>query len=100
MANGEGVQPQSSGQATTALVLGILGLLCCQLLGPFAWYIGNKELKAISAGVAPRSGEGTAKAGMILGIVATCLLGLALVWLCLTVIFGGLSILGALANAR
>ena len=33
----------------TALVLGILGVVCCGLLAPIAWYRGNQELQAIRA---------------------------------------------------
>jgi len=73
----------SSSRATTSLVLGILGFLCCQLCAPFAWYLGAKELKAIRAGLAPASGEGTAKAGWILGIIGSILLVFALFWIAL-----------------
>ena len=57
----------ASGRATTTLVLGILSILCCQFLGPVAWYLGNQELKAIASGASPASGEGVTKAGKILG---------------------------------
>lgn len=30
-------------QATTILVLGILGLILCQVLAPFAWVMGNRS---------------------------------------------------------
>jgi hypothetical protein len=86
---------QSGGQATTALVIGILGILCCQLLGPVAWYLGRRELNDIKAGTAPAAGEGTAKAGMILGIIGTCFLALAFLWIFL---MGGLAVLGTLAE--
>jgi hypothetical protein len=89
--------PASSGRATTALVLGILGFLCCQLCAPFAWYIGSQELKAIRAGTAPAAGEGTAKAGYILGIVGTVLLVFVVLWV---LFFGGMAVLGALMESR
>jgi hypothetical protein len=73
--------PASKGNATTALILGIVSVVCCNLLGPVAWYLGNKELKAIRLGAAPPMGEGSAKAGMILGIIGTVLLGLFLIWM-------------------
>jgi hypothetical protein len=53
--------PQSKSNATTALVLGILSVVCCQILGPVAWYLGNKELQAIKAGSAPITGEAPLK---------------------------------------
>ena len=65
--------PESS-QATTVLVLGILGLVVCGVLGPVAWSMGNTELKAIDAGRRPPENRGTANAGRILGIIATVFL--------------------------
>jgi len=65
--------PEDS-QATTVLVLGILGLVLCQFLGPFAWSMGSKELAAIDAGRRPPENRGTAQAGKVLGIIATVLL--------------------------
>lgn len=62
---------QEDSQATTVLVLGILGLVLCQFLGPFAWVMGNKELAGIDAGRRPPENRGTAQAGKILGIIAT-----------------------------
>lgn len=73
-----GAYPESS-QATTALVLGILGIVICGVLAPFAWNIGNKELAAIDAGRRDPSNRGTANAGRILGIIGTVLLGIGLV---------------------
>ncbi len=69
--------PENS-QATTVLVLGILGLVLCQVLGPFAWSMGNKELAAIDAGRRPPENRGTAQAGKVLGIIATVLLGVGI----------------------
>lgn len=65
--------PESS-QATTVLVLGILGLVVCGVLGPIAWSMGNTELSAIDAGRRPPENRGTANAGRILGIIATVFL--------------------------
>ena len=69
--------PEAS-QATTILVLGILGIVVCGVLGPFAWSMGNKELAAIDAGRRPPENRGTANAGRILGIIGTVLLGLGI----------------------
>lgn len=90
-----GVGAPRSTRATTILVVGILGVVCCQLCGPVAWYMGRDELAKIQAGLVSTLDEGTAKAGMILGIVATILLGLGLLWM---VFFGGLAFLSALAG--
>ncbi len=65
---------QEDSQATTVLVLGILSLVLCQILGPFAWVMGNKELAGIDAGLRPPQNRGTAQAGRILGIIATVLM--------------------------
>lgn len=63
-------------QSTTILVLGILGLILCQVLAPFAWVMGNKELDAIAGGRRPPENRSTANAGRILGIIGTVLLAL------------------------
>jgi uncharacterized membrane protein YjgN (DUF898 family) len=92
-------QPQSqsaSTQAITALVLGILGVICCGLAAPIAWYIGNQELRAIQAGTSPAAGETMAKIGKILGIIGTVLLILWFLWI---FFMGGMAILqGAMSN--
>jgi len=88
-----GQQPQTaSTQAIIALVLGLLSLICCGILGPFAWYLGSQELKAIAAGSSPAAGEGLAKVGMILGILGTIYLGLVTLWI---FFMGGMAILSA-----
>jgi hypothetical protein len=86
-------QPQSaSTQAITSLVLGILSLVCCPLLAPIAWYIGNQELKAVREGRSPAAGEGIAKAGLILGIIGTLWMVLLALWI---FFWGGMAILSA-----
>lgn len=85
--------PEKS-QATTSLVLGILGLVCCGVIAPFAWFIGKKEVDAIGEGRRPPDGHGMAKAGMILGIIGTVFLVLGIIWV---VVFGGLSVLTELS---
>jgi hypothetical protein len=88
--------PQSaSTNATVSLVLGVLGVICCALLAPFAWYLGNQELKAIQAGASPAAGDGIARAGMVLGIVGVVLLGMQLIWI---FFMGGMVMLSALAH--
>jgi uncharacterized membrane protein YjgN (DUF898 family) len=70
--------PEQS-QATTILVMGILGLIICGILAPFAWVMGNKELTAIDSGLRSPENRSTANAGRILGIIGTVLLGIGLV---------------------
>lgn len=71
--------PPKHPQATTAMVLGILGIAVCGVLAPIAWNIGGKAVNEIDANPAAYSGRGEANAGKILGIVGTCLLVLGLV---------------------
>jgi hypothetical protein len=66
--------PPKHPQATTAMVLGILGLALCGIIAPFAWSTGSKALKEIDANPASYSGRGEANAGKIMGIVGTCFL--------------------------
>ncbi|MCS7185674.1 MAG: DUF4190 domain-containing protein [Armatimonadetes bacterium] len=70
-------QEPASTRAVWALVLGILGLVLCGVLAPFAWWLGSTELKDINAGLSPQSGKGLAIAGMVLGIIGTALLALS-----------------------
>ncbi|MEJ7634533.1 DUF4190 domain-containing protein [Aeromicrobium sp.] len=71
------IQPKHP-QATTAMILGIVGLVLCSALAPFAWVIGAKAVKAIDANPAAYGGRTEANAGKIMGIIGTCLLALAL----------------------
>jgi hypothetical protein len=91
--------PPASGSKSNkgiwSLVLGILGIICCQILAPIAWVMGNQELRAIKAGQSDPAGQGMAMAGMIMGIVGTILLCLSLVWV---LFFGGLAIISGMMN--
>ena len=91
----EGYPEQS--QAVTVLVLGILSIVICQILGPFAWKMGNDELKAIAERRRSQEGQGMAQAGKICGIVGTVLLGLAFVLLALFLV---LLTVGAITTAE
>ncbi len=71
------VQHYQHSSATTILVLGILSLVVCSVLGPFAWHQGNKEMERIQAGLVDPSTHGMASAGRICGIVATVLMGIS-----------------------
>jgi hypothetical protein len=85
-------QPQSSSnQAITALVLGILGLVCsCGPLSVIAWYLGHQERKAIREGRSPAGGESLSLVAVILGILGTALM---LWWLFWIFFAGGLVVL-------
>lgn len=80
-------------QATTVLVLGILGLLLCQVLSPFAWVMGNRVVREIDASNGALGGRSSANAGRICGIIGTVLIGLAILF------FGGFLVIAILAAA-
>ena len=62
---------------STIFILGLLGLLLCQILGIIAWVQGNTYMeKCRSMGVEP---EGLAVAGRILGMISTILLIISVV---------------------
>lgn len=90
-----GAVQKASSRATTSLILGILGFVCCQLCAPFAWYMGQQEMKAIRAGQSPAAGEGIAMAGKILGIIGTIFLIFGVLWI---LFFGGMAVLSAIAG--
>src|SRR5687768_4381210 len=82
---------QTHPKATTSLILGILGVVCCSLAAPFAWMIGKRTVNEIDASGGRYEGRGQAQAGYILGIVGTVLLILSLLFLILAAITGGLT---------
>lgn len=84
--------PQDHPQATTVLVLGILGLVVCGVLAPFAWVMGNRVLREIDAAHGQVGGRGNANAGRVLGMVGTALLAvsaLSLLFVLAVFVFGG-----------
>jgi hypothetical protein len=68
-------------KATTSLILGILGIVLCSVIAPFAWRIGKSTVDEIDASNGQLGGRGSAQAGYIMGIIGTILLGLALLFL-------------------
>ncbi len=87
-------QAPKHGQATTAMVFGIVslaGLVLCIvpiLVAPVAWILGAKAVKEIDANPAAYSGRSEANAGKIMGIVGTCLLVLVLLGAIALIIIG------------
>ena len=65
-------------QGTTILVLGVLSLVVCSLLGPFAWSMGSKALKEIDASPGRYTNRGSIVAGKICGMIASILLIVAI----------------------
>ncbi|QCW51735.1 DUF4190 domain-containing protein [Nocardioides dongxiaopingii] len=60
-------------EATTVLVLGILGLVLCQVLGIIAWVKGNRVVAEIDSSGGRYGARSAANAGRICGMVATLL---------------------------
>jgi len=61
-------------RGATILVFGILAFFICGIIfGPIAWAMGSSDLGKIRAGTMDPEGEGMTRAGMICGIIATCL---------------------------
>ena len=78
---GAGVMgPRDHPQGTLILILGILSIVCIQLLGPVAWIMGNKAIAQIDANPSAYTNRGTVNAGRICGIVGTVLLVLGIIW--------------------
>jgi hypothetical protein len=67
-------------KAVVSLVLGILGLVCCPILGPVALFISNQAKAEINASGGQQGGHGLAQGGLILGI-------LGCIWLVLIALY-------------
>lgn len=66
--------PQTNQKAMWSMILGILSIVCCGLFaGIPALILGNSAQKEISAAGGAQSGEGMAKAGVILGWISVVL---------------------------
>ena len=83
-------------KATMSLILGILGIVVCGVIAPFAWRIGKTTVDEIDASQGRLGGRGTAQAGYVLGIVGTILLGLGLLLLIGFVVIG---VVGAVSSS-
>lgn len=83
---------QKPHRATLILVLGILGIVLCQVCAVVAWILGRNDLKEMDAGIMDPSGRSVTNAGKICGIIGTILLGvsvlIALFWVILVVVIG------------
>jgi ABC-type Fe3+ transport system permease subunit len=77
---GYGPPPVNHGSATTALVLGILSLVCCGVLGIPAFVVGRRAEREIRASEGRLTGEGMAKAGWICGLIGMILTALLILF--------------------
>ncbi len=80
--------PPEHPQAVMAMVLGILGLVCCGLASPFAIWTGRKSMKEIDASGGWLGGRGQAQAGFIMGIIGTVLWVLGVLFYVVMIGFG------------
>jgi hypothetical protein len=80
-------------------VLGILGVVLCQVVAPFAWVIGKRTLDEIDGSQGRVGGRGAAQAGYILGIIGTVLLGLGLIFFLIYIVFAIAIIGGGVATS-
>ncbi len=71
------------------LTLGILGLVVCPLLGIAAWQMGNNDLDQMNYGRMETAGRDLTSAGRVLGMVATVIF-------IIQIIFIGLMLIGTL----
>ena len=84
--------PPGSSKATTSLVTGIIGILCCGLLGIVALVTGKQASAEAAAAGYPQPGN--AKAGIILGWIA---IGLMIVGIVAWILLFALGAAGTLA---
>lgn len=73
------------------LVLGILGIVFCQLCAPVAWLMGKKDLQQMDAGQMDPEGKGMTQAGMYMGMVGTVLIVLGLIGFVLFLVLFGMT---------
>ncbi len=69
-----GMPPQDHPKAQTAMILGILGIVCCSILAIPAYIIGNNAVQEIDRSGGQLGGRGMANAGKIMGIIGIVLM--------------------------
>ena len=74
-----GPAPVDHPRGMLILILGIVSLVCLQILGPVAWVMGNTAIREIDANPGAYSNRGTVNAGRICGIIGTIFLVLGLI---------------------
>ncbi|MEU6781827.1 DUF4190 domain-containing protein [Nonomuraea angiospora] len=91
-----GPPPQTHPQGTTILVLGILSLVVCTFIGPFAWSMGTRALREIDESGYYYENRGMVQAGRICGIVSSILMMVTFGFVVL--MFGLMLVTGALSS--
>lgn len=67
-------------QGTTILVLGILSVTAMWVLGPVAWVMARRALREIDSSGQTYTNRGSIQAGLILGIIGSCMGILGVLW--------------------
>ncbi len=92
------MEPPATSKSTTALVLGITGLVVCPgVLSVPAWIVGKQAVREIDASQGRLGGRSQAQAGYILGIIGTCLAALGILALVGLLLFS-VAFTGAVVN--
>jgi hypothetical protein len=82
-------------RGTTVLVLGILGLVVCQICGIIAWVMANSDIPKMEAGAMDPEGLSQTKAGKICGIISVVLLAVIIVvYALIFLVFGAAAVAG------
>ena len=89
---GYGAVPQNHPKAQTAMILGIVGLVCCGPVGIAAFIMGNNAVKEIDASGGRLGGRGMAQAGKIMGIIAIVLMVLGIILYAILFATGAMSV--------
>lgn len=82
---------QEHPQGTLILILGILSIVICQILGPFAWVMGRKALAEIDGSGRTYTNRTMVQAGMICGIIGSVLLILGIAYIVIVIVFLGMA---------
>jgi uncharacterized membrane protein YjgN (DUF898 family) len=81
------LRPPEHPQAILVLILGILGIVVCGLVAPFAWVMGTRVVREIDASNGQLGGRSEAQTGRICGMVGTGFLALGLLAAVVAIIF-------------
>ncbi len=65
------------------LALAVIGWVFCPVFAPFAWAMGQSDLRSIRSGQMDPSGQSLTQSGMVLGAVETILLIVIMFFMCL-----------------
>ena len=75
-----GYVPPNHPQATTAMILGIVGLALCPFVGIAGFVMGGRVRREIDAAPGQWGGRGPATAGWVLGIISIVYAALVLAY--------------------